>query len=141
MAVIGNYVTLTLSLSHTVPTPGVNVTNVTNSQVEYETIANGSATRVITGYEVFRFGVPMIGEYVNTGRGMNVTISSAVPGALYRITAWALGNNGSRNVSLAVKNVTAGEARKLVGYSVNLINKRIRTSPKYKQQGVHNLKV
>ena len=141
MAVIGNYVTLTLSLSHTVPTPGVNVTNVTNSQVEYETIANGSATRVITGYEVFRFGVPMIGEYVNTGRGMNVTISSAVPGALYRITAWALGNNGSRNVSLAVKNVTAGEARKLVGYSVNLINKRIHTSPKYKQQGVHNLKV
>ena len=63
----------------------------------------------------------MIGEYVNTGRGMNVTISPAVPGAQYRITAWALGNNRSRNVSLEVKNVTAGEARKLVGYSRNLI--------------------
>ena len=62
----------------------------------------------------------MIGEYVNTGRGMNVTISPAVPGAQYRITAWALGNNGSRNISPAVKNVTAGEACELVGYSVNL---------------------
>ena len=57
----------------------------------------------------------MIGEYVNTGGGMNVTISPAVPGAQYRITAWAFGNNGSRNVSLAVKNVTTGEARELCG--------------------------
>ena len=40
-----------------------------SSQVVYETTAHGSATRVIAGYEVFRFGVPMIGEYVNTGRG------------------------------------------------------------------------
>ena len=87
----------------------------------YETTANGSTARVIAGYEVFRFGVPMIGEYVNTGRGRRVTISPAVPGAQYRITAWALSNNGFGNVSLAVKNVTAGEARELVGYSVNLI--------------------
>ena len=33
-------------------------------------------------YEVTRFGVPMIGQYVNTaGRGRSVTISPAVPGA------------------------------------------------------------
>ena len=75
----------------------------------YETTAHGSATtRVIAGYEVFRFGVPMIGEYVNTGRGMNVTISSTVPGAQYRITAWALGNS-SRSATPAVESVTTGE--------------------------------
>ena len=50
----------------------------------------------------------MIGEYVNTGRGMNVTISPAVPGAQYRITAWALGN-GSRSTTPAVESVTTGE--------------------------------
>ena len=64
---------------------------------------------VITGYEVFRFGVPMIGEYVNTHKGRRVPISPAVPGAQYRITAWALGN-GSRSVTPAVKSVTTGEA-------------------------------
>ena len=96
-------------MSHSVPPPGVTVTDVTSSQVVYETTAHGSATRVIAGYEVFRFGVPMIGEYVNTGRGMNVTISPAVPGAQYRITAWALGND-SRSVIPAVKNFTTGEA-------------------------------
>ena len=83
----------------------------TSSQVVYETTAHGSATRVITGYEVFRFGVPMIGEYVNTGRGRRVTISPAVPGVPYRITAWALGN-GSRSATPVVKSVTTGEASK-----------------------------
>ncbi len=58
----------------------------TSSQVDYETTAHGSATRVIAGYEVTRFGVPMIGQYVNTGRGRRVTISPAVPAAQYRIT-------------------------------------------------------
>ena len=91
------------------PPPGVTVTDVTSSQVVYETTAHGSETRVITGYEVFRFGVPMIGEYVNTGRGRRVTISPAVPGAQYRITAWALGN-GSRSASPVVESVSTGEA-------------------------------
>ena len=50
----------------------------------------------------------MIGEYVNTGRGRRVTISPAVPGAHYRITAWALGND--RSAMPAVENVTTGEA-------------------------------
>ena len=77
--------------------------------MDYETTAHGSATRVIAGYEVIRFEVPMIGQYVNTGRGSRVTISPAVPGAQYRITAWALGD-GRRSASAAVVDVTTGEA-------------------------------
>ena len=77
--------------------------------MEYETTAHGNATRVIAGYEVTRFGVAMIGQYVNTGRGRRVTISPAVPGAQYRITAWALGN-GRRSATPAVVDTTTGEA-------------------------------
>ena len=103
--------TLFLPPTHidSVPPPGVTVTDVTSSQVVYETTAHGNATRVIVRYEVFRFGVPMIGEYANTGGGRRVTISPAVPGAQYRITAWALGN-GSRSATPAVKSVSTGEA-------------------------------
>ena len=50
----------------------------------------------------------MIGQYVNTGRGRRVTISPAVPGAQYRITAWALGDG--RSASPAVVDATTGEA-------------------------------
>ena len=94
---------------HPVPAPGVTVSRVTNSQVEYETTGHGSATRVIAGYEVTRFGVPMVGQYVNTGRGSRVTISPAVPGAQYRITAWALGD-GRRSATPAVVDATTMEA-------------------------------
>ena len=94
---------------HPVPAPGVTVTRVTSSQVEYETTAYGSATRVIAGYEVTRFGVPMIGQYVNTGRGRRVTISPAVPGAQYRYTAWALGD-GSRSATPTVVDATTRKA-------------------------------
>ena len=99
---------------HTVPPPGVTVTDVTSSQVVYETTANGSATtHVLAGYKVFHFGVPMIGEYVNTGRGRRVTISPAVPGAQYKITAWTLAN-GSRSATPAVvESVSTGEACEL----------------------------
>ena len=71
-----------------------------------------ATTRVITGYEVFRFGVPMIGEYVNvnTGRGRTVTISPAVPGAQYRKTAWALDDGTRRSATPAVESVVTGEA-------------------------------
>ena len=51
----------------------------------------------------------MIGQYVNTGRGSRVTISPAVPGAQYSITAWALGD-GRRSATPAVVDATAGEA-------------------------------
>ena len=117
---------LLLSPTHidSVPPPGVTVTDVTSSQVVYETTAHGSATRVIAGYEVFRFkfGVPMVGEYVNTSGGMNVTISPAVPGAQYRITAWAFGN-GSRSATPTVKSVTTGEASEFYIHSVVLVYK------------------
>ena len=63
----------------------------------------------------------MIGEYVNTGRGMNVTISPAVPGAQYRITAWVL-SNGSRSATPAVENVTTGEARESCNFCARMIN-------------------
>ena len=93
---------------HPVPPPGVNVTRVTSSRVEFVTTAHGSGTRVIAGYEVTRFGVPMIGQYVNTGRGRRVTISPAVPGAQYRIIAWALGDD--RSATPAVVDATTIQA-------------------------------
>ena len=65
--------------------------------------------RIITGHEVFRFGVPMIGVYLKLIRGKRVTISSAVPGAQYRITAWALDSGTRRSAAPAVKSVTSGE--------------------------------
>ena len=51
----------------------------------------------------------MIRQYVNTGRGRRVTISPVVPGAQYRITAWALGD-GRRSAAPAVEDVTTREA-------------------------------
>ena len=51
----------------------------------------------------------MIGEYRNAGRGKTVTISPAVPGARYRIAAWAL-SGGNRSATPAVVNATTGEA-------------------------------
>ena len=89
----------------------------TSSQVEYETTTNGSATRVIAGYEVIRFGVPMIGQYVNTGRGRRVTITPAVPGAQYRITAWALGDD--RSATPAVVNATTEEGGEIFHTSIS----------------------
>ena len=82
--------------------------------MEYQTQRNDNITiPLIAGYEVTRFGVPMIGQYVNTGRGRRVTISPVVPGAQYRIIAWALGNiNDTRSVTPAVVDATTGEASK-----------------------------
>ena len=51
----------------------------------------------------------MIGQYVNTGRGRRVTISPVVPGAQYRIIAWALGD-GRRSTTPSVVDATTGEA-------------------------------
>ena len=62
----------------------------------------------------------MIGQYVNTGTGRRVTISPAVPGAQYRITAWALGNIGTRSVTPAVVDATTGEASKCSCNSMKL---------------------
>ena len=79
--------------------------------------SDNATTRVITGYEVFRFGVSMIGRYVNKKRGNPGTISPAVPGAQYRITAWALGGRASpdnrRSEAPAVSINTTEEASEL----------------------------
>ena len=106
-------VTLVLQLMHCLyysdplSVPRLTVNTATSTSVEYRVDKNDMATiRVITGYEVFRFGVTMIGEYVNTGRGRRVTISPAVPGAQYRITAWALGNGSRRSATPAVQSAT-----------------------------------
>ena len=96
------------------------VKRVTNSAVKYQVSSTDAAPdKVIAGYEVIRFGVPMIGQYVNTGRGRTVTVGPAVPGAQYRITAWALnGNyNGTRSATPAVVDATTGEAGKTVLHS------------------------
>ena len=86
------------------------VDRVTNSAVEYQVQGSDNMTgAVITGYEVIHFGVPMIGEYVNAGRGRRVTISPAVPGAQYRITAWTLTGSGRRSATPAVVYATTGE--------------------------------
>ena len=70
-------------------------------------------TRVITGLKVIRFGVPMIRGYVNGGTGAAVTIIGVVPGAQYRITAWALDSGTRRSATPAVEYVTKTEASEL----------------------------
>ena len=80
--------------------------------VEFRVERNNDRTSIlITGYEVTRYGVQMIGEYVNAGTGRTVAISPVVPGAQYRITAWALDTgDGRRSAAPAVVNATTGEA-------------------------------
>ena len=48
----------------------------------------------------------MIGQYVNTGRGSRVAVRPVVPGAQYRITAWALGDGGRSAVPTVVDATT-----------------------------------
>ena len=86
---------------------------ITKSSVEYKVQRKDDITNaLIAGYQVTRFGVPMIGVYVNAGKGSTVTISPAVPGAQYRITAWALNGsyNGTRSAVPAVAYVISEEA-------------------------------
>ena len=104
-----NTITIDSFSSDPLSVPSLMVGKVTNSTVEYQVQSRDAITyAVITGYEVTRFGVPMIGQYMNTGRGRRVTISPAVPGAQYKITAWALGD-GRRSAKPAVY-PTTGEA-------------------------------
>ena len=98
--------------------PSLVVDRVTKSAVEYQ-VQHSLANLLIAGYEVTHFGVPMIGQYVNTGRGRRVTISPAVPGAQYRITAWALHGNGGRSATPAVEDATTREAGQCEKYGVH----------------------
>ena len=94
--------------------PGLMVGNITDSAVEYQVQSRDDMTdALISGYEVIRFGVPMIGTaYYNSGRVMGLErISPAVPGAQYRITAWALDTGGvRRSLKSKVVDATTGEA-------------------------------
>ena len=90
--------------------------SVPNSKLTYYITRNNDvAGPLIAGYEVTRFGVPMIGQYVNTGTGRRVTINPVVAGAQYRITAWALGD-GRRSATPAVVDATTGEESKTIVY-------------------------
>ena len=112
MALLYQQTSCIFVLPHSDPlsVPSLTDSTVTNSAVTYQFRRNDNITKaLITGYEVTRFGVPMIGEYVNAGRERNVTISAAVPGAQYRITAWAL-LDGRRSATPAVVYATTGEA-------------------------------
>ena len=94
------------------------VGRVTNSIVEYQVQRNeGTTGPLITGYEVIRFGVPMIGQYMNAGNGQR-SISPVVPGGQYRITAWSLGD-GRRGATPAVVDATTGEASKTIAQYVH----------------------
>ena len=108
--ITGQHLTANLPSSAPLSVPSLMVGRTTNSVLEYQVQRNDDMTNtLITGYEVIRFGVPMIGEYVHAGRGKKVTIRPAVPGAQYRITAWALGD-GRRSAMPAVVYATTGEA-------------------------------
>ena len=72
----------------------------------------------------------MIGEYVNTGRGGRVTINPAVPGAQYRIIAWALSND-SRSAAPTVENFTTKEASEFYGHPYEYTQVRNRSSYTY----------
>ena len=78
---------------------------------------------LISGYEVFRFGVPMIGEYVNAIKFLrkSIIISAAVPGAEYRITALALDSSKGNSIP-AIKYVTTREASESISLSLNEYN-------------------
>ena len=90
--------------------PSFTMNTATSTSVVYRVERTDDATiRVITGYEVFHFGVPMLGEYVNARTMRTVTISPVVPGAQYRITAWALDSGTRRSATPAVKSVVTGE--------------------------------
>ena len=97
---------LYITFSDPLSVPRLIVGRVTYPVLQYQVQRSDDITNtLITGYEVIRFGVPMIGEYVNAGRGRRVTISPTVPGAQYRITAWALlgDYNGRRSAKPAVE--------------------------------------
>ena len=67
------------SSSDPLSVPSLMVYRVTTSAVEYQVKRyDGITDALITGYEVTRFGVPMVGEYVNAHTGRRVTISPTV---------------------------------------------------------------
>ena len=107
-----NYYTKCLLCHHSDPlsVPGLTV-NTSSTGVVYQVERHDTEiSRVIIGYEVIRFGVPMLGRYLNIGTREIFTISPVVPGAQYRITAWALDSGTRRSATPAVGRATMREA-------------------------------
>ena len=109
--------------------PRLTINTATSTDVEYQVERSDTATiRVITGYEVFRFGVPMIGKYVNRRTQRTATISTVVPGAWYKIIAWAFSHtntnpNNKRSATPAVESAStreAGEVQTLQNVQLNV---------------------
>ena len=92
-----------------VSNPMLTISAHTSSKVMYQVVHSDKKQNgpLVTGYEVFRYSVPMIGEYVNADTKRRVTISSVIPGARYRITAQAL--DGQESSMPVVRSITAGE--------------------------------
>ena len=102
---------LWFSFLDTLSIPSLMVLKVTESLVEYKVEKGDDLTNpMIIGHEVFRFGVPMIGKYANTGARRKFTISPAVPGTQYRITVWALHVDGNRSATLTADYASTKEA-------------------------------
>ena len=99
--------------------PDVSITGTTSTDtritVNIGTIPSG-IVRVIIGYHRLDLGVPVVGEHGNNYRRSSRTFSSLVPGAKYRITAWALsgGDDRRRSQSPAVREVTTKEQSELM---------------------------
>ena len=97
--------------------PDVSITGTTSTDtsiaVNIGNITSG-IDRVIIGYHRLDLGVPVVGEHGNKGQVSLRALSSLVPGAKYRITAWGLGGSGNkrRNQSPAVREVTTMEKGK-----------------------------
>ena len=84
--------------------------NTSKGTVEYRVERSDTATtRILTGYDMYRFGVQMIGRYAYLGIRRTFTTGPAVPGAQYRITAWAI-THGRRSAKPAVEGATMGES-------------------------------
>ena len=84
--------------------------NTSKGTVEYRVERRDTATtRILTGYDMYRFGVQMMGRYAYLGIRRTFTTGPAVRGAQYRITAWAL-TNGRRSAKPAVEGATMGES-------------------------------
>ena len=95
-------------------TPRLTINTANSTSVEYQVnMVDTATTRIITGFEVFRFGVPMIGKYANVLTQRTVKISTVVPGAWYKIIAWALDSGTRRSATPAVKSASTREASEL----------------------------
>ena len=112
-----------LSTSFTATLPDVPISGITSTDTSI-TVHIGARPsgieRVIIGYHRLDLGVPVVGEPKKDGYpptmqimipARDIIISSLVPGAKYRITAWGLGGSGNRRRSQSpvVREVTTME--------------------------------